>query len=178
MRPPPFAFAREHHRHVDICEPPLKEADMEEKNKYTPTEQTIDRPGSGTTATQHADDSTPTGERPPPPTPETRGHLATRKPLKKVAFKVFLRWLTTVVFAVAIAGVLVAYARKPVLSRDDKRQFNAIITGLSIGFSLVMVSCLDGMVSELRWWVLSRRHRSRRKVRSPVQVTGGGGDTN
>lgn len=95
---------------------------------------------------------------------QIRGLQAGKPSIKAIAGKMLLRWLITVCFALSIAGVLIYYSRVPVLSKSKKREFNAVITGLSIGLGLAMVSCLDEMVKDLRWWILSRRYRSRRKV--------------
>ena len=101
---------------------------------------------------------------PQPSDYQIRGLQAVKPSIKAIAVKMLLRWLITVCFALSITGVLIYYSRVPVLSRSMKREFNAVITGLSIGLGLAMVSCLDEMVKDLRWWVLSRRYRSRRKV--------------
>jgi hypothetical protein len=69
-----------------------------------------------------------------------------------------------------MAGIIIGYAKKQVLSRTEKRHFNALITGVSIALGLALIASLDGMVADLRWWVLSRRCRSRRKVELILRV--------
>jgi hypothetical protein len=56
------------------------------------------------------------------------------------------------------------------MSKTKKRQFNAIMTGLSIALGFSITSSLNAMVGNLRWWILSRRYRSRRKVELILQA--------
>lgn len=93
-----------------------------------------------------------------------RGLRATKRPLRKLAFAVLSGWLVTVVLSVSIFVALYVYSNKPVMSKKERREFNAIITGLAIALGLAIASNLNGMVGDLRWWILSRRYRSRRKV--------------
>lgn len=93
-----------------------------------------------------------------------RGLRATKRPLRKLAFGVLSGWLVTVVLSVSIFVALYLYSNKPVMSKKERREFNAIITGLAIALGLAIASNLNGMVGDLRWWILSRRYRSRRKV--------------
>ncbi|KAH6884471.1 hypothetical protein B0T10DRAFT_531209 [Thelonectria olida] len=83
---------------------------------------------------------------------------------------VFARWLLTASIAASIAVVLRVYSHKPVMSQKTKRGFNTVITGLSICLSLAIASSLNGMTGDLRWWILSRRYRSRRKVELILQA--------
>ncbi|KAH7022298.1 hypothetical protein EDB80DRAFT_559228 [Ilyonectria destructans] len=93
-----------------------------------------------------------------------RGLRAAKRPLRKLAFGVLSGWLVTVVLSVSIFVALYLYSNKPVMSKKERREFNAIITGLAIALGLAIASNLNGMVGDLRWWILSRRYRSRRKV--------------
>lgn len=93
-----------------------------------------------------------------------RGLRATKRPFRKLAFGVLSGWLVTVVLSVSIFVALYLYSNKPVMSKKERREFNAIITGLAIALGLAIASNLNSMVGDLRWWILSRRYRSRRKV--------------
>jgi hypothetical protein len=99
------------------------------------------------------------------------GLRATRQPRKRAIIKVLSRWLITAVIVGAIYGVLFTYSRFPVISAPTKRQFNTCITGLSILYGISILSSLSGMVADLRWWILSRRPRSPRKVGYDYKVT-------
>lgn len=90
--------------------------------------------------------------------------IARKRTLLQVALTFLPRWLLTVAIALSIYTVLAAYSGRTVMSQKAKRGFNAIITGLSIMQGLVIVGSLNAMVGDLRWWVLSRRFRSRTKV--------------
>ncbi|KAF7556118.1 hypothetical protein G7Z17_g1594 [Cylindrodendrum hubeiense] len=110
-----------------------------------------------------------------PDNAEFRGLRATKRPLKKLAFAVLSGWFVTVVLSLSIFVVLYVYSNKPVMSKKVKRQFNAIITGLAIALGLAIASNLNGMVGDLRWWILSRRYRSRRKVELIMEADRGTG---
>ncbi|KAI5459147.1 hypothetical protein BGZ63DRAFT_390369 [Mariannaea sp. PMI_226] len=99
-----------------------------------------------------------------------QGLRATKRPLFKAVRGVLLRWLVTASVAASMAVVIRVYSSKPVMSQEEKRAFNAIITGLSIWLSLAIASSLNGMIGDMRWWILSRRYRSRRKVELILQA--------
>ncbi|KAM5345753.1 hypothetical protein ACJ41O_011614 [Fusarium nematophilum] len=61
-----------------------------------------------------------------------------------------LRWLITVVFVVAIYIVLWNYSRKDVMSTQTKREFNALIVGMSLGLGLSITFSLEAMAKEIR----------------------------
>ncbi|KAK1579717.1 uncharacterized protein LY79DRAFT_522246 [Colletotrichum navitas] len=88
----------------------------------------------------------------------------------KVLMRVFSRWAITVVIIVSIYAVILVYSNKAVMDQTTKRQYNALITGLSIALGLAVASSLNHMVAELRWWILSRRYRSKRKVELILQA--------
>ncbi|KAG4443366.1 hypothetical protein IFR05_001155 [Cadophora sp. M221] len=50
------------------------------------------------------------------------------------------------------------------MSHSTKREVNAIVTGLSIALSIVVLKGLNSFVATLRWWILSRHHHSLWKV--------------
>jgi len=58
------------------------------------------------------------------------------------------------------------------MSSAKKRQFNALITGLSICLGLNIASSLKAMAIELRWWILSRRKRPLHEVSQYLRVKG------
>lgn len=94
-----------------------------------------------------------------------RGLAATRRSKRKVWVRLVGRWLVTVVFIVCVYAVLIGYSTRDVLSKEQKRQFSAIETGFLIALALITESHLVLMIFDLRWWILSQRARSRRKVR-------------
>ncbi|KAF4783777.1 hypothetical protein HER10_EVM0000191 [Colletotrichum scovillei] len=92
-----------------------------------------------------------------------RGLPASRQSKMKVLGKVLSRWAITMVIIISIYVVIWTYSNKTVMTQTTKRQYNALITGLSIALGLAVASSLNHMVAELRWWILSRRYRSKRK---------------
>ncbi|KAK2774586.1 hypothetical protein CKAH01_13161 [Colletotrichum kahawae] len=92
------------------------------------------------------------------------GLPAKRQTRWKVIAKVMSRWGITMAVIVSIYVVIWVYSSKPVMSQVTKRQYNALITGLSIALGIAVASSLNHMVAELRWWILSRRYRSKSKV--------------
>ncbi|KAK8879477.1 hypothetical protein PGQ11_000771 [Apiospora arundinis] len=109
------------------------------------------------------------GPDPSPPS-SFRGHGAEKPSTWKVVAKILPRWLMIVVIAFIFYGVLVYYQGLPVMTKTQKRIFNSASTGLSIGLGIAVASSLDGMVGDLRWWILSRRFRSRHKVENILQA--------
>ncbi|KAK1999104.1 hypothetical protein LX36DRAFT_680556 [Colletotrichum falcatum] len=87
-----------------------------------------------------------------------------------VLARVFSRWAITMVIIASIYVVILVYSNKAVMDQTTKRQYNALITGLSIALGLAVASSLNHMVAELRWWILSRRYRSKRKVELILQA--------
>ncbi|KAJ3502705.1 hypothetical protein NM208_g16667 [Fusarium decemcellulare] len=79
------------------------------------------------------------------------------KNVRKALVANLLRWLITVVFVVAIYVVLWYYSQKDVISTQTKREFNALIIGLSLGLGLGITFSLEAMAKEIRWWILSLR---------------------
>ncbi|KAK7931345.1 hypothetical protein PG985_002057 [Apiospora marii] len=99
-----------------------------------------------------------------------RGHGAERPSTWKVVAKILPRWLMIVAVAAAFYGVLLHYAALDVMTKTQKRVLNGLLTGLSIGLGVAVAASLDGMIGDLRWWILSRRFRSRHKVESILQA--------
>lgn len=93
-----------------------------------------------------------------------RGLASTRRSRRKVWAVLLFRWLVTLVFIAVVYILLVGYSRRAVLGRNQKREFNALFVGCSIVLALITVSHLNKIVADLRWWILSRRFRSSRKV--------------
>lgn len=108
-----------------------------------------------------------------PKTPTNRGHEGSRLRLsaarrsQAVLFvKVLLGWLVTLLISLAIYAALYFYSEMmPIMSTSTKRQFNALITALSLALGFSVAKGLGEIVSMLRWWLLSRRYYSRRQVR-------------
>ena len=96
--------------------------------------------------------------------PIVLGIKARRKGPLRVITRITSRWLIIFAIVASIYSVLLHYSSLDVMPRVEKHQFNAIITGLSIALGLMMESCLSSMVADLRWWILSRRYRSRHKI--------------
>ncbi|KAK7991892.1 hypothetical protein PG996_013095 [Apiospora saccharicola] len=99
-----------------------------------------------------------------------RGHGAERPSTWKVIAKILPRWLMIVAVAAAFYGVLEHYAKLDVMTKTQKRVLNGLLTGLSIGLGVAVAASLDGMIGDVRWWILSRRFRSRHKVESILQA--------
>jgi hypothetical protein len=95
-----------------------------------------------------------------------RGLQATRTATWRYLVAVALRWVITLLLSIAIWQVLWFYSVDLVIMGDGaKREFNVWITGLTIALGLSLASSLDKLAKDLRWWILSHRYRSRRKVR-------------
>ncbi|EFZ01879.2 hypothetical protein MAA_03108 [Metarhizium robertsii ARSEF 23] len=74
------------------------------------------------------------------------------------------RWLMTLVLCAAIYAVLWRYSTNMTMPKNRKKDFNALIVGLSILLSLNLASSLKHMVATLRWWVLSLNEWRPREV--------------
>ncbi|GKU08033.1 unnamed protein product [Fusarium langsethiae] len=100
-----------------------------------------------------------------------RGLQASRTATWKYLISVFLRWLVTLLLSLAIWGILWFYSDAMVImARPATRDFNVWITGLTIALGLEFAGSLNKLAKDTRWWILSRRHRSRRKVYPPSSV--------
>lgn len=75
------------------------------------------------------------------------------------------KWFITLIFIAVIYTILGVYDQYQVITEKQKKHFNVLITGFLIALGLVTTSQLIGATSDLRWWILSRRPRSRGKVR-------------
>lgn len=93
-----------------------------------------------------------------------RALAATRRSRRTSYLKLLGQWATSLVFVIAVYAVVVGYSNKSVVTKAQKRQFNALVTGLLIALGLSTASLLTDLAKDLRWWILSRRYRSRRKV--------------
>jgi hypothetical protein len=100
----------------------------------------------------------------PGSTYQFRGLAARKTPSARLWLKCLARWLVTVVFIVAVYAVLIGYENYDVLSKVQKRQFSALITGFLIALGLITLSHLTSVAFDLRWWILCRKARSWRKV--------------
>lgn len=97
-------------------------------------------------------------------TPGFKGLPARRRSRPKLWLGVLGKWLVTVAFIAIVDVILVSYSSYEVISNKQKRYFNALITGFLIALGLTTMSQLTNAVSDLRWWILSRRPRSAGKV--------------
>ncbi|EEU42460.1 uncharacterized protein NECHADRAFT_2302, partial [Fusarium vanettenii 77-13-4] len=77
--------------------------------------------------------------------------------LRKALTANLIRWLISAVFVIAIYVVLWHYSNKDVMSGETKREFNALVVGLSLGLGLSITFSLEAMAKEIRWWILSLR---------------------
>lgn len=94
-----------------------------------------------------------------------RGFQARKRPLLKTMVNAAGRWLVTFGIVVCLFAVLHFYSeRLPIMNSRTERELNTIITGLSIALSLSNAMAFSAIISPLRWWILSRRHFSARKV--------------
>lgn len=100
----------------------------------------------------------------PEPADGFKGFPAKRPSLKKAVATMLLRWLIVLLLIAGIYAVLYTFSSEPVLSKKRKRVFNALITGFSIGLALMVVSFMNRIVGDLRWFILSRRSFSHGKV--------------
>ncbi|KAM5368982.1 hypothetical protein ACJZ2D_009291 [Fusarium nematophilum] len=100
-----------------------------------------------------------------------RGLPARRRSRPKLWLGVLGKWLITVVLIVVIYVILIGYSDHEVISEKQKRYFNALITGFLIALGLTTMSQLTSSVSDLRWWILSRRARSRTKVKAILHAS-------
>ncbi|KAM6527913.1 hypothetical protein FALCPG4_008946 [Fusarium falciforme] len=80
-----------------------------------------------------------------------------QKKLRKALTANLIRWLISAVFVIAIYVVLWHYSSKDVMSGETKREFNALIIGLTLGLGLSITFSLEAMAKEIRWWILSLR---------------------
>ncbi|KAH6683482.1 hypothetical protein F5X68DRAFT_137416 [Plectosphaerella plurivora] len=56
------------------------------------------------------------------------------------------------------------------MNDTTKREFNAWVTGLSIALGFSVAWGMNNMVGTLRWWILSRKHHSLRKIDIILQM--------
>ncbi|KAF5231922.1 hypothetical protein FANTH_13210 [Fusarium anthophilum] len=107
----------------------------------------------------------PTTPSPPsqPPRP-FQGLPARRRSKAKLWLGLVGKWFITVIFIIIVYGILIAYALYDVISEKQKKYFNALITGFLIALGLSTMSQLTHAVQDLRWWILSKRPRSRQKA--------------
>ncbi|KAH7189976.1 hypothetical protein BKA60DRAFT_530847 [Fusarium oxysporum] len=100
-----------------------------------------------------------------------RGLQVSRTATWKYLISVFLRWLVTLLLSLAIWKVLWFYSDEMIImAKPATRDFNVWITGLTIALGLALANSLDKLAKDTRWWILSRRHRSRRKVEAILEA--------
>lgn len=100
-----------------------------------------------------------------------QGLPAARRSRAWVFLQLFVSWLFTLAASLALFAVLYFYSEvMDIMDKTTKRQYNAIITGLSIILGLSVTRGLNEMVGILRWWVLSRRYYSVGKVSGSLVI--------
>ncbi|KAJ6436945.1 transposase-like protein [Purpureocillium lavendulum] len=82
-------------------------------------------------------------------------HFHRGKQLRHMGLTSLCRWILTVALAMSIYGVIWSYSGREAMPASKRKEFNALIIGLSIGLGLNLASSLKGDVGELRWWLLS-----------------------
>ncbi|PNP79268.1 hypothetical protein FNYG_07344 [Fusarium nygamai] len=107
---------------------------------------------------------------PSPPSRTFQGLPARRRSKVKLWLGLIGKWFITVIFIIVVYGILIAYALYDVISEKQKKYFNALITGFLIALGLSTMSQLTHAVQDLRWWILSKRPRSRQKVKAILHV--------
>ncbi|KAF5561730.1 hypothetical protein FNAPI_3559 [Fusarium napiforme] len=112
----------------------------------------------------------PTTTTPSPPPRTFQGLPARRRSKVKLWLGLIGKWFITVIFIIVVYGILIAYALYDVISEKQKKYFNALITGFLIALGLSTMSQLTHAVQDLRWWILSKRPRSRQKVKAILHV--------
>lgn len=91
---------------------------------------------------------------------------AARRSQAIIFVKVLLGWFVTLLISLAIYAALHFYSDvMSIMSTSTKRQFNALITALSLALGFSVAKGLGEIMSMLRWWLLSRRYYSHRQVR-------------
>jgi hypothetical protein len=91
-------------------------------------------------------------------------------PRVKIWMNLLGRWLTTVVFIIAVYAIIIGYERYEVISTRQKQQFNALITGFLIALALITMSHIINIAVGVKWLILSRGFRSQRKVRDQLPL--------
>jgi hypothetical protein len=72
-------------------------------------------------------------------------------------------------FVVAIYVVLWYYSQQSIISTPTKREFNALIIGLSLGLGMSITISLEAMAVEIRYWILGLRNWSDQEVGQALQ---------
>ncbi|KAM0356566.1 hypothetical protein ACHAP4_007151 [Fusarium culmorum] len=86
------------------------------------------------------------------------------KHLRKGLIANLSRWLFSVLFVIAIYVVLWHFSQQNVMGTGTKREFNALIIGLSLGLGMSITISLEAMAKEIRWWILELREWPKRET--------------
>ncbi|UZP42675.1 hypothetical protein NXS19_010491 [Fusarium pseudograminearum] len=86
------------------------------------------------------------------------------KQLRKGLIENLSRWFASVLFVIAIYVVLWHFSQQNVMGTGTKREFNALIIGLSLGLGMSITISLEAMAKEIRWWILELREWSKRET--------------
>ncbi len=95
---------------------------------------------------------------------ETNPHLKVPAKYRKALIANILRWFASVLFVVAIYVILWYYSKLNIMSTTTKREFNALIIGLSLGLGMSITISLEAMAVEIRYWIISLRDWPDREV--------------
>lgn len=100
-----------------------------------------------------------------------RGGLAPRRHWLAAVLRSFSGFLMTALIALALFGVLYFYSEiLLIMTSATKKEFNALVTGLSIALGLSVTLGFSSMISTLRWWILGRKHHSLPKIDLIIQM--------
>lgn len=85
--------------------------------------------------------------------------------LRRLLFKGFIKWFTTVALMAVMGSIMYHYAYqvRP-MTEKDKQTYNFLIVGLSLALGMNLASSFKQMAVDARWWVLSLTSRSLREV--------------
>ncbi|KAF6832189.1 hypothetical protein CPLU01_06288 [Colletotrichum plurivorum] len=94
-----------------------------------------------------------------------RGLKARRRSRWRIYLSILTGWTITLAIVLIMFTNLYFYSEMmEILSHETKRQVNTIVMALSLALSVTVLKGLNDFVATVRWWILSRRHHSLRKV--------------
>ncbi|KAF6807436.1 hypothetical protein CSOJ01_08165 [Colletotrichum sojae] len=94
-----------------------------------------------------------------------RGLKSRRESRWRIYLGILADWTLTLAIVLIMIGCLYFYSEMmEILSTETKRQVNTIVMALSLALSVSVLKGLNDFVATVRWWILSRRHHSLRKV--------------
>lgn len=94
-----------------------------------------------------------------------RGLKARRRSRWRIYLGILTGWTITLAIVLIMFTNLYFYSEMmEILSHETKRQVNTIVMAISLALSVTVLKGLNDFVATVRWWILSRRHHSLRKV--------------